>query len=271
MHSRTDYRAAAAETAASPPTATPAAAVSAGHAPAVRRALAVLLAGAACLSCATGSREVADTSAAAAPALVAEAPAPAVHEPLRLVPGDGIQVRFFYYPELNASVIVREDGRVSLDLVDDVQVEGLTPTELDAVLSRRYAPHLRYPTLTVVVTEGPRHVYVGGEVRQPGALTLNRRMTVVQAIYAAGSLSDKGDAHRIVLLREAGPGLRTYQVIDLDLVLQAKAEDLALKPFDVVFVPRTSIANLNLWVEQYIDKLLPFGRSVSYNYTEVLR
>ena len=108
-------------------------------------------------------------------------------------------------------------------------------------------------------------------MRQPGALTLNRRMTVVQAIFSAGSLRDEGDIHRVLLLRETGPGLRSYRVIDLDLVRQAKAEDPALQPFDMVFVPKSSIANMNLWVQQYIDKMLPFGRSVSYNYTEVLR
>lgn len=216
--------------------------------------------------CATS--QVADAPVVSDASIVATAPEP---RPLRLVPGDEVQVRFFYYPELNVAVTVRGDGRISLDLVDEVAVEGLTPAELDDRLTAQYTPHLRYPTLTVVVTEGPRHVYVGGEVRQPGALTLHRRMTLAQAIYTAGSLRDEGDVHRVVLLRETGPGLRSYRIVDLDLVQQGQAEDPALQPFDVVFVPKSSIAELNLFVEQYIDKVLPFGRSVSYNYTEVLR
>ena len=42
------------------------------------------------------------------------------------------------------------------------------------------------------------------------------------------------------------------------------AQDITLQPYDVVVVPRSGIANLNLWVDQYIRRLIPFGLGISY-------
>lgn len=213
-----------------------------------------------------------EATAATAVAIAPQPPsADAADRPaLTLVPGDTIQVRFFYYPELNTEVTVRDDGRIALELLDDVVVEHLTPAELDQRLTELYTPHLRFPTLSVFVTSGPRQIYVGGEVDRPGAVELAPRMTVAQAIYAAGSFNDEADIRHVVLLRETAPGLRSYRIVDLGQVHRAEAPDPALEPFDVVFVPKSMIANLNLFVEQYIDNMIPFGRSLSYTYTEIV-
>ena len=52
-----------------------------------------------------------------------------------LQPGDTIDIKFFYYPELNDLVTIRPDGKISLQLIDEVAVEGLSPSELDDVLT----------------------------------------------------------------------------------------------------------------------------------------
>jgi hypothetical protein len=47
--------------------------------------------------------------------------------------------------------------------------------------------------------------------------------------------------------------------LDLDDVLTGKdfGQDVGLVPFDVVYVPRSPIADINLWVHQYIRANIP--------------
>ena len=64
-------------------------------------------------------------------------------------PGDQLDIKFFYNPELNESVTVRPDGKISLQLVDEVQAAGLEPAELDAKLTEAYSQELKKPMVTV--------------------------------------------------------------------------------------------------------------------------
>jgi protein involved in polysaccharide export with SLBB domain len=61
----------------------------------------------------------------------------------RIQPGDQLDIKFFYNPELNETVVVRSDGKISLQLIDEVHASGLTPVQLDRELSRLYTPELR--------------------------------------------------------------------------------------------------------------------------------
>ena len=57
-----------------------------------------------------------------------------------LQPGDSIEVKFFRNPELNESVIVRPDGRIALQLIDEVDVAVITPPQLEILLNEKYTP-----------------------------------------------------------------------------------------------------------------------------------
>ena len=65
----------------------------------------------------------------------------------RLQPGDEIEIKFFYNPSLNEKLIVRPDGKISLQLIDELFVAGLTPAQLDKILTKRYATELKQPEL----------------------------------------------------------------------------------------------------------------------------
>jgi len=65
--------------------------------------------------------------------------------------GDQLEIKFFYDTELNEQVIVRPDGRISLQLVHEVMAAGLTPADLTKLLTAKYAAELKKPELTVIV------------------------------------------------------------------------------------------------------------------------
>ena len=88
------------------------------------------------------------TLPAGAAATRAAASSPAEY---RLRVHDELDVKFFHNPELNESLVVRPDGRISLQLIGDIPAAGLTPSQLQRNVLKRYTPILRYPEPTVIV------------------------------------------------------------------------------------------------------------------------
>jgi len=182
-----------------------------------------------------------------------------VHEPYRIQVGDTIDVRFYKTPELNVKAIpVRHDGRISLDMIGDVQAAGLQPDELSARLSEAYRHELQEPRITVIVRKFGGRVYVGGEVGKPTALRYVYGMTALQAIQSAGGFQKESSRQNVVLIRRGPEHYEGYRLY-LEDALTGKDyfQDVALQPNDVVWIPRSRISNVNLAVEQYIKNNLP--------------
>jgi len=183
--------------------------------------------------------------------------------------GDVIDIKFYYHPELNERVIIRPDGKISLQLIDEVMGAGLTPSELDSILTEKYSKTLRGPEVAVIVKEFAGHkVYVGGEVESPGLFPTTGNLTALQAILQAGGFKDTAQLSNVVILRNQGPQEVIIKIIDLkkDLMTHASYNDILLKPYDIVFVPKTTIAKINQFIAQYIDKLIPIARMVGFNW-----
>jgi protein involved in polysaccharide export with SLBB domain len=180
-------------------------------------------------------------------------------EPYRIRTGDMLDVRFYKTPELNVDrVPVRKDGRISLDLIGDVQAAGMEPDELAGNLSRAYARELQDPRISVIVREFGGQIFVGGEVGSPQALKYADGMTALQAIQAAGGFKDESSRQNVVLLRQKTDHYDGYRLyLERALTGEDYGQNVALQPNDVVFVPRSRISNLNLIVAQYLNKNLP--------------
>ena len=176
-----------------------------------------------------------------------------------LQPGDVLDIKFFYNPELNQQVVVRPDGHINLQLVDDIQAAGLGTGELTQKLKERYDKDLARPELSVVVRSfSSQKAFVDGEVARPGVIDLVNQMTVMQSIAEAGGLRDTARASEVLLIRRSPDG-PTVTRINLSKVFSAKqlSEDIALRPFDVVYVPRSRISKVNTWIDQYLRKNVP--------------
>jgi protein involved in polysaccharide export with SLBB domain len=210
---------------------------------------------------------------------------------------DVLDIRFQNMPALNATVQVRPDGRISLDLVKTVIAEGKTPEELEAELITLYTRFLQNPDLVVVVKQytnefisvggrltrpglrsvedpvlivrsyAPRQVYVAGEVRNPGFVTYRPSLTAMQAVISSGGLLASAAGDRVVLLRKSpgqAPGA-TFLDLKSDL-LGRSHNDVPLRAFDIVVVPKTRIATINQALDQYVYQLLPAARNLNFTF-----
>jgi protein involved in polysaccharide export with SLBB domain len=182
--------------------------------------------------------------------------------------GDELDIKFFYNPELNENVVVRPDGMISLQLIDEIQAAGLKPSELDDQLTKLYSRELRKPVLTVIIRSFTRQrVYVGGEVRRPGLIVLPAGMTSLQAVFQSGGFEETADPSETLIIRKGENDQPIPLRIDLAMVMAADdVSDIQLQPDDIIYVPKSAIANANKFMDQYIGGLLMFrGWSFSVN------
>jgi protein involved in polysaccharide export with SLBB domain len=194
------------------------------------------------------------------PTLEESIQAPVAAAPYRIDAGDSLQVRFYRNPELDQLVVVRPDGYVSLPFVDDVKVAGKTPQEVDVDLTQRYRGELAVPDVSVIVQGfGGQRIYVGGEVGGEGVHPLVGGLTLYQAIDQAGGFLDTAHRRQVIVIRKGPDGRPTGHSIDLRQVEHGTEpeKDILLQPYDIVYVPKSKIANVNLFIQQYIRGLLP--------------
>ena len=180
--------------------------------------------------------------------------------PYSVVVGDVIDIKFPFHPELDTVATVRSDGHVGVPSLGEFRAAGLTTWDLSRDLLSRASVTYREPTVSVVIREmAVRRVYVGGEVGDPGYVRLRPGMTSFRAIVERGGLKRTAKADSVLLVRWKGPGDYEADRLDLEAMIDDgdASADALLGPNDVVFVPRTWIANANNWVDQYIRGLIP--------------
>ena len=159
-------------------------------------------------------------------------------------PGDELGIKFFFNPELNEErLIVRPDGHISLQLVNEVLADGLTPMELKGVLEEKYHSTLTNPEVAVIVrsVKVPYQVYVDGDVGQPGAFEIVGSLTVLQAIALARGLNDTASQKDVVVIRRVDGKKPMVIKLDLKSALSGRdlSQDIHLLPSDLVYVPRS--------------------------------
>lgn len=187
--------------------------------------------------------------------------------PYQLGPGDRLEVKFLRTPEMNEEVLVRPDGYVNLQAAGPVQALDLTPEQLAervTVSSRRL---LRNPQVTVGLVEATAaRIYVGGQVNAQGVFAIGGRIGAMEAILQAGGFTPQARVREVVLIRRGPDDRPMLRTLDLGGFVEGRAvDDVPLYSGDILFVPRSAIAEVNLWIEMFIDGVVPFNRSFSYS------
>ncbi len=167
-------------------------------------------------------------------------------EAYRIGVDDSVRVAVWQNPDLNVTVPVRPDGRISVPLVGDVEAGGKTPEEVAADIKARLEAYVRNPQVTVIVDQLRSHEYlsrvrVTGAVRTPISVPYRQGMTVLDAVLAAGGTNEFAAADRTELYRKDAAATRAYSV-RLDRILQKGdlGTNYEVQPGDVITVPERS-------------------------------
>jgi len=160
-------------------------------------------------------------------------------------PGDELSIKFFFNPELNEQdLIVRPDGRISLQLIHEVEAANLTASQLTSLLEERYKGQLKNPEIAVIVRsvkEHP-HVYLDGEINRPGVIEIVGSLNVLQAVALANGFStDTAKKDEVIVIRRDQRGHSFVIQLDIASALSGKdlSQNIELFADDFVQVPRS--------------------------------
>ncbi|HYW46541.1 MAG TPA: polysaccharide biosynthesis/export family protein [Bryobacteraceae bacterium] len=154
--------------------------------------------------------------------------------------GDTLQISVWKEPDVSVpSVVVRPGGMITVPLIKDVEVEGLTPRQVEKVIADGLGKFIIAPNVTVVVTaSNSKKIYVVGAVRAEGPLLYTYRMTVLQALSEAGGLTDYAKRKRIYIIRsESGKDYRLDFNYDEVVQGQRMEQNIQLQPGDTIVIP----------------------------------
>lgn len=151
---------------------------------------------------------------------------------------DVLQISVYNEPDLDKTVRVSGVGTVNYPLLGNIIAANISIRELEKniadALSKEY---LVSPQVHVFIKEYGSKVSVLGQVKKPGTFELKGRMTLMEAIAAAGDFSETGNPARVKVLREVDNKEETYEIDTTNITGSAdNSKDLELQPSDVVVV-----------------------------------
>jgi polysaccharide export outer membrane protein len=152
---------------------------------------------------------------------------------------DILSIRYWKDENLSTDVAVRPDGKISLQLLNDVDAAGLTPEQLRLKLMEQSKRYLEDPNITVIVKEiRSRKVFITGEVERAGTYPLTTSTTVLQLIALAGGLREYADGKNIVIVRTENGKSASYRFNYRDVITRKNLnQNIELRPGDTVIVP----------------------------------
>ncbi|WP_043958142.1 polysaccharide biosynthesis/export family protein [Lysobacter sp. A03] len=155
----------------------------------------------------------------------------------RIGPSDLLTVTVFQVADLDREVRVNNSGQVSLPLIGVIDVAGMTVTEMEADVARRYAAtYLQNPQVTIFVKEfSSQRVTVSGSVEKPGIYPIASQVTLLQALALAEGMDEVASHENVLVFRTVG-GVRHFARFDVDQIIDGQLDDPVLQGEDIVVV-----------------------------------
>jgi len=191
----------------------------------------------------------------------------------RIGPEDLLQVTLFNVPEGEAGVTPRrsevrvsQDGTISLPLLGDVPVAGLTAPEIEQLLRERYDRYLHKPELGVYIREYKgQQVAMMGAIRNPGMYQLTGAKTLVDLLSMAGGISERAGG-QVYLFRQGPEGRQTH-IIELQvLASNPTLVNMPVQGGDVINVQQAGM----FFVDGAVYKAGSFSLTRPYTLTQAL-
>ncbi|MEM6673007.1 MAG: polysaccharide biosynthesis/export family protein [Planctomycetota bacterium] len=167
--------------------------------------------------------------------------------------GDTVRIADVLHTELTLTTTVDIDGTILLPEVGRLHVAGYTRSDLEAVLTERYAVYYLDPTEIVVdITTSSKVFWVLGEVRRGGEFEFRGNETVVDALVEASPNRDSANLGRVMLIRGDPNDPLRLPVNYWDITRGDTSTNYSLMENDIVWVPPTVLAELGYFIRQLI-------------------
>lgn len=150
--------------------------------------------------------------------------------------GDVLDVQVWGESRLSGEVFVRDDGNLTMRLINDVQAEGKTVKELGEVIKTQLGEFIPAASVTVsVVHTAPVRYYLSGKFMKPGEYRSDKRITFLQAVATGGGFVPFADESNIMLIRKGAESDLRYE-LDYNRVVEGREPNPMLKSGDIIAI-----------------------------------
>lgn len=180
---------------------------------------------------------------------------------------DVLQITVKDHPELNVTTVVDPRGAIHLSFIEDLNVKGLSPQDLESSLQKIYGGFFtQAPSVEVTVKEyNSRVVYVVGAVKSPGKYPLkNDPLTLRDAIFMAGLPTDRAALWRVFIVRQTPKGPKPLWVNFNKIYYRGQLErDLELESGDIIYVPMGFLDTLSIFIGRIVGPIIGAARNAA--------
>ena len=154
-------------------------------------------------------------------------------------PGDILEIVTWKEPDFTKEVIVRNDGKFSFPLLDDIRAENMTTIQVKRIIEEGLSEYIDNPVVTVILkSPQSQKYYILGEIQNTGEYQITKRLTILQAFAIAGGFTEWASKKEIILLR-VEQGKQKIIRINYKNIIKGKDLDqnVLVKPDDTIIVP----------------------------------
>lgn len=184
----------------------------------------------------------------------------------RIGPNDLMDVEVFELENLKRTVRVNAAGAISLPLIGQVMVAGMTSQEIEAAIAARYREkYLQNPQVSIFIKEfTTERITVEGAVARPGMFPLTGQITLLRALALAGGFGSIANTSEVMLYRVNSQRVREVAVYDVEKIRAGKSDDPIIRGDDLIVVQRDSTRVLlkDSLFRDVIDSINPFSAIV---------
>jgi polysaccharide biosynthesis/export protein len=181
----------------------------------------------------------------------------------RVGPNDLIDVEVFDLENLKRTVRVNAAGAVSLPLIGQVTVAGLTSQEVEERIADRYREkYLQNPQVSIFIKEfTTERITIEGAVVKPGIFPLTGQMTLLRALALSGGFGPIANTSQVMLYRTNDQKVREVAVFDVEKIRAGKSEDPVIRGDDLIVVQRdsTRVFLKDSVFRDIVDSINPFA------------
>lgn len=161
-----------------------------------------------------------------------------------LGPGDSVNVFVWGNPEVSGSFPIRPDGKMTMNLVEDLPASGKTPTQLAREIEKILARYIQDPVVTVIVAGGmgpySQQIRVLGQAAKPQTLVYREGMSLVDVMITVGGISDFAAGNKASILRIVDGKPQQFSVRLEDLVKDGDiSANVEMRPGDLLIIPES--------------------------------
>ena len=173
--------------------------------------------------------------------------------------GDSMEIFVWQNADLTRTVTVGPDRKISYPLIGRIEVVGMTIEQLEQEVTKRLSEYIKYPQVSIMMKEfSGDKIIILGEVSYPGIYTYVGRINLIEALAKAGDFTEQAREDSIIIVRGDLKTEVQARRVNLASVLKGKIvedNDLSLMANDIIYVPKSFIANINKFMQNIAPTL----------------